>query len=87
MAKLISDASWGEFNRQIEYKCVWYGKTLVKVPMFYASSQICSKCGFQNTEVKDLSIRSWVCPNCFESHDRDVNAAVNILNKGLKMLA
>ena len=87
LAKSIGDVSWGEFVRQLEYKCEWYGKTFVKIPTFFASSQTCHKCGFQNTAVKDLSVRSWVCPNCGAEHDRDINAAVNILNKGVEMLA
>ena len=87
LAKSISDVSWGEFVRQLEYKCEWYGKTLVKIPTFFASSQMCHVCGFQNIVVKDLAVRSWVCPNCGANHDRDINAAVNILNKGIEMLA
>jgi len=87
LAKSISDASWGEFVRQLEYKCEWYGKTLVKIPTFFASSQTCNVCGFKNEAVKDLKVRNWICPECGESHDRDVNAAKNILNKGLEMLA
>jgi len=87
LAKSISDVSWGEFVRQLEYKCAWYGKTLVKIPTFFASSQTCHVCRFQNVAVKDLSVRSWNCPNCGANHDRDINAAVNILNKGIEMLA
>jgi len=87
LAKSISDVSWGEFVRQLEYKCHWYGKTLVKIPTFFASSQTCHKCGFQNVAVKDLSVRKWICPNCGAEHDRDINAAINILNKGLENLA
>ena len=87
LAKSISDASWGEFVRQLEYKCDWYGKTLVKIPTFFASSQNCHVCGYKNADVKDLKVRSWVCPECGASHDRDVNAAKNILNKGLEIFA
>ena len=87
LAKSISDVSWGEFVRQLEYKCEWYGKTLVKIPTFFASSQTCHVCGFQNIVVKDLAVRSWICPNCGANHDRDVNAAVNILKKGIEQLA
>jgi len=87
LAKSISDVSWGEFVRQLEYKCEWYGKTLVKIPTFFASSQTCHVCGFQNVAVKDLAVRSWICPNCGANHDRDVNAAVNILKKGIEQLA
>ena len=87
LAKSISDVSWGEFVRQLEYKCEWYGKMFVKIPTLFASSQTCHVCGFQNVAVKDLSVRSWVCPNCGVNHDRDINAAVNILNKGIEQLA
>jgi len=87
LAKSISDVSWGEFVRQLEYKCNWYGKTLVKIPTFFASSQTCHVCGDKNEVVKDLSVRSWMCPNCGTEHDRDINAAINILTKGLEMLA
>jgi putative transposase len=87
LAKSISDVSWGEFLRQLEYKCGWYGKYLVKIPQFYASSQRCHICGYKNEAVKDLKVRSWVCPECNASHDRDANAAKNILNKGMEMFA
>ena len=87
LAKAISDVSWSEFFRQLEYKAAKRGGILVKVPTFYPSSQTCSVCGYQNPIVKDLSVRKWICPNCNTSHDRDSNAATNILNKGLEMLA
>jgi len=87
LAKSISDVSWGEFLRQLEYKCEWYGKNLVKIPQFYASSQTCHVCGYKNAAVKDLKVRSWVCPDCGMNHDRDINAAKNILNKGLEIFA
>jgi len=79
LAKCISDVSWGEFVRQLEYKCLWYGKDLIKRDTFYASSQICNNCGFKNPVVKDLKIRNWVCPQCNKKHDRDYNASINIL--------
>lgn len=82
LAKSLSDVSMGEFQRQLAYKCEWYGKTLVKVDRFYPSSQICSNCGYQNKKAKDLSVRTWRCPECGEIHDRDINAAKNILAEG-----
>lgn len=82
LAKYISDVSWGEFVRQLEYKCLWYGKELIKIDTLYASSQICNNCGFKNPAVKDLKVRNWICPQCNTKHDRDYNAAINILGWG-----
>lgn len=87
LAKAISDVSWSEFFRQLEYKTAERGGIVVKVPTFYPSSQTCSCCGHQNPMVKNLAIRQWECPKCKTHHDRDINAATNILNKGLEMLA
>jgi putative transposase len=87
LAKHISDASWGELCRKLEYKIADRGGILIKVPRTYASSQICSCCGRKEPKVKDLSIRIWKCPSCGTEHDRDINAAKNILKKGLEMLA
>lgn len=86
LAKSIYDASWSEFVRQLTYKCEWYGKELVRISRSYPSSQLCHACGYKNPAVKDLKIREWVCPHCKTLHDRDVNAAINTLNEGLRLL-
>ena len=82
LAKSISDAAWSSLVSMIEYKATWYGKTFIKIDRFYASSKTCSCCGTK-VESMDLSIRKWTCTSCGVVHDRDLNAATNILNKGL----
>ena len=65
---------------------MWYDKKFIKINTYFASSQICSNCGYKNSNIKDLNIRKWTCPECDEHHDRDINAAINILNQGLKLI-
>jgi len=86
LARVMSDASWGEFLRQLKYKCEWYGRTLVKVGKFYPSSKTCSSCNYIMPKLP-LNIREWSCPKCNTSHDRDINAAINIRTSGLLGLA
>ena len=87
LAKSIMDVSWYELTRQLGYKAEWNGRQYIKIDAFYASSQICSSCGYQNTDIKDLSVREWICPKCRAKHDRDLNAAKNILAEGLRQTA
>ena len=86
LSKAIADASWGEIRRQLEYKCKWHGRRFLQVGRFYPSSQLC-QCGYQNADVKDLRVRFWVCTECGAEHDRDINAAKNILHEGLRLLS
>ena len=86
LARNISDVSWSRLVSMLIYKANWYGRTIVKVPKDYPSSQLCSRCGYKNSITKDLTIRKWVCPKCGSIHDRDINAAKNILSKGIEIL-
>ena len=85
LAQHIASASWSKFFDMLTYKSVWYGNDIVKVPTMYPSSQTCSCCGYKNTLVKNLAVRVWECPKCHTVHNRDTNASINILNKGLQM--
>ena len=85
LAKSIGDVSWSEFVRMLEYKANWYEKKISKISRWYPSSQICSDCGFSSGK-KPLSVREWTCTNCGSHHDRDINASINILNEGLRLL-
>lgn len=88
LAKSVMDASFNKFVSMLEYKAEWYGRNLVKIDRFYPSTQLCSGCGYKNESIKGLKglkFREWICPNCGEVHDRDLNASRNILKEGLKI--
>ena len=84
--KSVGDNGWGMFTTFLQYKLADMGKRLLKVDKFFASSQICNVCGYKNTDTKNLSVRAWVCPECGTHHDRDVNAAINIRNEGMRIV-
>ena len=84
LARSIASASWSELTRQLSYKSSWCGRKYIQIGTFFPSSQYCSCCGYRNISVKDLSIRKWTCPECGAYHDRDINAARNILSEGLR---
>lgn len=83
LAKAISEVSWAEFRIMLEYKASWQGRKIVIAPSNYASSQLCSECGYKNSDVKNLALRKWTCPECGAIHDRDINASINLLKLAL----
>lgn len=85
LAKSIASASWSKFFDMLEYKATWYGNDIIRIPTMYPSSQTCSCCGYKNPLVRNLAVRNWKCPECHSKHDRDTNAGINILRKGLHM--
>jgi len=86
-AKSEHDTAWRMFLNKLQYKAEWYGRTIVRVGRWFPSSQLCHVCNYRNTMTKDLNVRSWTCPQCGTSHDRDVNAAINILTEGKRIIA
>ncbi len=86
LSKSIADVGWSMFINMLEYKAERYGKQIIKIDQWFPSSQICSHCQ-HNDGKKPLNIREWKCSNCHIKHDRDVNAAINIKNKGLEMIS
>ena len=86
LAKAVLDCGWYELTRQLAYKAEWNDRIYIKIGRYIPSSQTCNICGFVNKDTKDLSVREWICPECGTIHDRDINAAINILNEGLRLL-
>lgn len=87
LAGAIADVAWNKFYTLLEYKAFLHGGQVIKIPRFYASSQVCHICGHRYPKTKALSVREWTCPVCGAHHDRDVNAAMNIKQQALSMLA
>lgn len=86
IARSIVSAGWSKFIEMLEYKAKWYGRTFIKIGTYFPSSQICSSCGYQNSDTKDLSVRTWICPYCGKEHDRDINAANNIFFEAIRIM-
>ena len=85
IAKSLTENPIAEIIRVLNYKAAWNNKKLIEVDRYYPSSQLCSVCNYQNKNVKELSIRTWQCPQCGCTHDRDLNAAINIMLEGLNI--